>query len=131
MNWGGGSVNRFWIGAALMMAAASPASAQSSELLDFGPGRPVPPGNVSGGHHIFDAVCFACHSHDLSGGSAPPLTGASFYKTWQGRSSDALFNVIFGTMPKGDPTLSQEMAHDVVAYIVTYANNPESLKNDK
>ena len=114
-----------------MMAAASPASAQSSELLDFGPGRPVPPGNVSGGHHIFDAVCFACHSHDLSGGSAPPLTGASFYKTWQGRSSDALFNVIFGTMPKGDPTLSHEMAHDVVAYIVTYANNPESLKADK
>jgi mono/diheme cytochrome c family protein len=114
---------------AVMSALPSVAGAQDAPTLDFGPGRPVPPGNVSGGHHIFDAVCFACHSHDLSGGSAPPLTGPSFYQTWQGRSSDALFNVIFGTMPKGDPTLTQEMAHDVVTYIVTYANNPESLKD--
>jgi mono/diheme cytochrome c family protein len=114
---------------AVMTALPPVAGAQDAPMLDFGPGRPVPPGKVSGGHHIFDAVCFACHSHDLSGGSAPPLTGPSFYQTWQGRSSDALFNVIFGTMPKGDPTLTQEMAHDVVTYIVTYANNPESLKD--
>ena len=127
-------MNKHWMAAGcltLMMASPAVAAPQSSETLDFGAGRPVPPGNVSGGHHIFDAVCFACHSHDLSGGSAPPLTGASFYKTWQGRRADALFGVIFSTMPKGDPFLSQEMAHDLVAYIVTYANNPESVKDGK
>jgi mono/diheme cytochrome c family protein len=116
--------------AALMMALMPLASAGAAEKLDFGPGHPVPAGNVAGGKHIFDAICFACHSHDLGGGSgnAPPLTGPGFYKNWQGRDADALFGVIFSTMPKGEPFLSQQMAHDLVAYIVTYANNPESLK---
>ena len=88
-------------------------------------------GNVAGGQHIFDAVCYGCHSHDLSGGSAPPLTGPGFYKNWQGRQADALFGIIFSTMPKGEAVLSQQMAHDLVAYIVTYANKPESLKGAK
>ncbi|MEP6828828.1 MAG: cytochrome c [Rhizomicrobium sp.] len=131
----GGIVIKHWMGAAawciaLMIASTSVAWAQSSELLDFGVGRPVPTGNVSGGQHIFDAVCFACHSHDLSGGNAPPLTGSAFYKVWQGRDVDALFGVIFSTMPKGEPVLSEQMAHDLVAYIVTYSNRPESLKGD-
>ncbi len=64
-------------------------------------------------------------------GSAPPLTGSAFYKDWQGRDANALFGVIFATMPKGEPVLSEQMAHDLVAYIVTYANNPESLKGAK
>ena len=127
---------KIWMGALLggmasIIASTSLASAQSSELLDFGVGRPVPSGNVSGGQHIFDAVCFACHSHDLSGGNAPPLTGSTFYKNWQGRDVDALFGVIYSTMPKGEPVLSQQMAHDLVAYIVTYSNRPESLKGGK
>jgi mono/diheme cytochrome c family protein len=129
-------VNKNWVSAfggciTLIIASTSVAAPQSPEMLDFGVGRRVPPGNVSGGQHIFDAVCWACHSHDLSGGSAPPLTGSAFYKDWQGRDADALFGVIFSTMPKGDPVLSQQMAHDLVAYIVAYSNNPESLKGGK
>jgi mono/diheme cytochrome c family protein len=129
-------VNKNWVGAfggciTLIIASTSVAAPQSPERLDFGVGRPVPPGNVSGGQHIFDAVCWACHSHDLSGGNAPPLTGSAFYKDWQGRDADALFGVIFSTMPKGEPVLSQQMAHDLVAYIVAYSNNPESVKGGK
>ena len=127
-----GIVIKNWMAAwsiALVIAFTSAASAQSSDLLDFGAGRPVPPGNVAGGQNIYHAVCFACHSHDLSGGAAPPLTGPGFYKNWQGKSADALFAVIFGTMPKGDAFLSQPMARDVVAYIVAYSNRPESLNS--
>ena len=131
-----GIVTKNWMGVvawsiAWVIAFTSMASAQSSELLDFGTGRPVPAGNVAGGQNIYHAVCFACHSHDLSGGAAPPLTGASFYKNWQGKSADALFAIIFSTMPKGEAVLSQPMARDLVAYIVAYSNRPESLKSDQ
>src|ERR1700744_3099091 len=82
----GRSVNKVWVGAfaacvALLIASASVAA---PEKLSFGPGRPVPPGNALKGQHTFDAICWACHSHDLSGGKAPPLTGPKFYQNWQG-----------------------------------------------
>lgn len=111
-------------GLVLMAASTSVALAQSSEVLSFGAGRPVPPGDVSMGQAMFDAVCWACHSADLSGGKAPPLTGSTFYKTWQGRRVDALSDLIRNTMPKDNPGLSERAARDVVAYIVTYANKP-------
>ena len=107
---------------ALIIASASAAS--PSEKLSFGPGRPVPPGNALKGQHTFDAICWACHSHDLSGGKAPPLTGPAFYQIWQGRRVDALSDFIRNSMPRDEPGfLSDEMARDLVAYIVTRANN--------
>jgi mono/diheme cytochrome c family protein len=109
---------------ALIAASAPAASAQSSEMLSFGAGRPVPPGDVSMGQAMFDAVCWACHSADLRGGTAPPLTGSTFYKTWQGRPVEALSDLIRNTMPKDNPGLSERAARDVVAYIVAYANKP-------
>jgi len=128
-------VNKRWLGAAciaLTIASASAASPQSPEKLSFGAGRPVPRGNVLKGEHTFDAICWACHSHDLSGGKAPPLTGFAFYKTWQGQSVDALFDFIRNSMPRDDPGfLSDEMAHDLVAYIVAYSNNPRNLTGAK
>lgn len=129
-------MNRHWMGAfagcmALSMAWAQAASAQSPELLDFGPGKPVPAGDASMGRYMFTAVCWACHSSDLSGYKGPPLTGPSFYKIWQGRQVDALAGLIRNTMPKDDPGMSERAARDLVAYIVTYANRPESLKDGK
>ena len=129
-------MKKHWMGAfagcvALSMAWASVASAQSLATLDFGPGKPVPPGDASMGQNMFNAVCWACHSSDLSGYKGPPLTGSSFYKIWQGRRVDALSDLIRNTMPKDDPGMSERAARDVVAYIVTYANRPESLKNGK
>lgn len=125
-------MNKHWVGAACiisMIVTASVASPQSPEKLSFGAGRPVPPGNVLKGQHTFDAICWACHSSDLSGGKAPPLTGPAFYKIWQGKSADALFDFIRNSMPRDDPGfLSDEMAHDVAAYIVAYANNPKNPK---
>jgi mono/diheme cytochrome c family protein len=108
---------------ALMIASAS--AAAPLEKLSFGPGRPVPPGNALKGEHTFDAICWACHSHDLSGGKAPPLTGPKFYQNWQGRRADALSDFIRNRMPQDDPGwLTGEMADDLVAYIVSHANSP-------
>jgi len=125
------SVNKCWVGGSLavVMACAGAAWAASPETLSFGPGRPVPPGNALFGQHTFDAICFACHSHDLSGGRAPPLTGSAFYKDWQGKRSDALVDFILNRMPQDDPgSLSPPMARDVAAYIVSYANRPAAQK---
>ena len=116
---------------AFMIASTSVASAQSSEVLSFGKGRPVPSGDVVLGQNIYNAVCWTCHDHDLAGYKGPPLTGSSFYKTWQGRSADALYDLIHNTMPKDDPGLSERGARALVAYIVTFANRPESLKSAK
>jgi mono/diheme cytochrome c family protein len=129
-------LNKIWVAAfagciALVIASASVASPQSSEILSFGPGRPVPPGNVLFGQDTFDAVCFACHSHDLSGGRAPRLTGAMFYKSWQGKSVDALVDFILNRMPQDDPgSLTQPMARDLAAYIVAYSNKPGNLASE-
>jgi len=116
---------------AFSIACTPAAWAQSPATLDFGPGKPVPPGDASMGQNMFTAVCWACHSSDLSGYKGPPLTGASFYKIWQGRRVDALSDLIRNTMPKDDPGMSERAARDLVAFIVTYANRPESLKNGK
>ena len=126
-------MNKHWMGIfagciALTIASTIVVSAQPSELLDFGPGRPVPPGDVSMGQNMYNAVCWACHDRDLGGYKGPPLTGPSFYKTWQGRRADALFDLIRNTMPKDDPGMSDRAAHDLVAYIVAYANKPGSVK---
>ncbi|MES2292378.1 MAG: cytochrome c [Pseudomonadota bacterium] len=112
----------------LFVASTSVASAQSSELLTFGKGRPVPPGDVVAGQNIYNAVCWACHDRDLNGYKGPPLTGSTFYKIWQGRRADALSDLIRNRMPQDDPGwLSDKSAHDLVAYIVAYSNNPKSL----
>lgn len=110
------------VAASLALTTLS-ASAASPETLSFGPGLPVPSGNAVFGQHTFDAICWACHSRDLNGGRAPPLTGAKFYKDWQGKSVDALVDFILNRMPQDDPgSLSEPMARDLVAYIVAYAN---------
>ena len=129
-------VSKHWLGAAcIALIFATPAlaaSPQSFSRLSFGVGQPVPSGNILKGQHTFDAICWACHSHDLSGGKAPPLTGSTFYKTWQGQRVDALFDFIRNSMPRDDPGfLSDDMARDLVAYIVAYSNNPRNLTGRK
>ena len=110
---------------AVMVVSVPAASAGAPEKLSFGPGRPGPAGNILFGQDTFQAVCWACHSHDLSGGKAPPLTGPKFYRNWQGKSVDALSDFIRNRMPQDNPgSLSEPMARDLVAYIVAYANHP-------
>lgn len=126
-------MNRVWLCGfaaciALVVAYASPSiGSPQAQTLSFGPGRPVPAGNALFGQHTFDAICFACHNHDLSGGKAPPLTGRVFYKEWQGKPAQALYDYIRNNMPRDDPgSLTEPMARDLVAYIVSYANKPRS-----
>ena len=114
----------------LLFAATS--AAAPDDVLSFGKGKPVPMGDVVIGQNIYNAVCFACHASDLSGGRAPPLTGAGFFQEWGGRSAGELSDFIRNRMPQDDPgALSARGARAVVAYIVTYANRPESLKDDE
>ena len=130
-------MNKNWIGAfgacfILIIASTSVASAQSSEVLIFGKGRPVPPGDVVAGQNIYNAVCWACHDRDLNGYKGPPLTGSTFYKIWQGRRADALSGLIRNRMPQDDPGwLSEKSANDLVAYIVAYSNKPKSLTGEQ
>jgi mono/diheme cytochrome c family protein len=113
---------------ALLIAAASAASPQSSDVLSFGKGRSVPAGDIVAGQNVYNAVCWTCHDRDLNGYKGPPLTGPTFYKIWRGRRADELAELIRNQMPKDDPGwLTEKSAHDVVAYIVAYANRPETL----
>lgn len=110
-----GGVNKNWTGAAagciiFIIASTSAASAQTPELLDFGTGRPIPPGDVSVDQNMFRAVCWACHGLDLSGAKGPPLTGPTFCENWQGRRADALSDLIGNTMPQDEPGLSEREA---------------------
>ena len=123
---------KFWLAAgsvALMAAIVSVSPAASAqELLAFGKGKPVPAGDAARGQNIFNAVCWACHNSDLTGGRAPPLTGSGFFQEWQGKDAKALADFIQNRMPQDDPgALSERGARNVVAYIVTYANRPESV----
>lgn len=126
-------MNKIWlsalVGSALALASvvSETAASPQDQALSFGSGKPVPPGNALFGQHTFDAICFACHNHDLSGGKAPPLTGRVFYKEWQGKPAQALYDYIHNNMPRDDPgSLTEPMARDLVAYIVSYANKPRS-----
>src|SRR5579871_3903865 len=110
------------------LLCAATAVAAPQDVLSFGKGRPVPGGDVGAGKNIYNAVCWACHESDLSGYKGPPLTGKSFYKIWRGRKADELADLIRNRMPQDDPGwLTDKSAHDLVAYIVTFANRPESL----
>ena len=119
---------RIWLSALAGVLIFAGAAASAEETLSFGKGRPVPEGDAVAGRNIVNGVCWACHGSDLNGGTAPPLTGAAFYKEWQGRPAAELADFIRNRMPRDDPgALSERGARNVVAYILAYANKPESL----
>ena len=95
---------RHWMaGGCMSLIAAATAIAAPEDVLSFGKGKPVPPGDVVLGRNIMNGVCWACHGRDLNGGTAPPLTGRAFYKEWGGRPADELSDFIRNRMPKDDP----------------------------
>ncbi len=73
------------------------------------------------GRALYVARCGSCHGSALNDGTAPPLAGAQFARTWgaAGRSLDDLFYIIRETMPEGEVgTLSTDEYVSVLAYIL-------------
>jgi mono/diheme cytochrome c family protein len=125
-------IKRWVAGGCMTLLCAATAVASPQEVLSFGKGRPVPSGDVARGQNIVNAVCWACHGRDLNGASAPPLTGSVFFKEWRGRPADELSDFIRNKMPKDEPgALSEQGAHNVVAYIVAFANKRKSLAGEQ
>lgn len=71
------------------------------------------------GRAQYDQSCAVCHMADLSGnGSVPALTGDSFAFTWNGHTTDELFELIRTTMPQNNPnSLSLDVVTDIIAYL--------------
>ena len=76
---------------------------------------------ASSGMSVYAARCADCHGAGLDDGTAPPLTGAQFARTWGAadRSLDDLFYIVRTTMPEGEVgSLSQDEYLAVLAYLL-------------
>lgn len=71
------------------------------------------------GQTVYRQECLKCHGENLAGGeAAPPLVGAEFLRTWNGKTAGAFYEAIRKTMPSDDPgNLSTRQYADLVAYI--------------
>jgi mono/diheme cytochrome c family protein len=80
------------------------------------------------GAEVYAGKCAACHGDGLGGvESAPPLTGPTFYATWEGETLNALFERMRTSMPQDAPgTLSRAQNADVLAYMLKVGNYPAS-----
>ena len=76
-------------------------------------------GQAARGKETYTGACLRCHAGDLTGVTAPALTGDRFYQSWGGEPIDRLFLKIRDTMPPNFGTVLDERAKlDVVAYIL-------------
>ena len=71
--------------------------------------------------------CASCHGVMLEGGSAVPLSGATFEARWadEKHSVDDLFYIVRTLMPYGKPaTLSKQEYIDIIAYLLMMNGHP-------
>src|SRR5262245_984874 len=76
---------------------------------------------ATNGKALYDRSCAGCHAATLSGGTAPPLTGAGFQASWRDPrvTLDDLFFIIRTTMPpRASDTLTAQEHAAVFAYIL-------------
>lgn len=77
------------------------------------------------GKALYDNACIRCHGADLTGTTAPPLTGERFMATWGGESVERLFAKIRDTMPPTFGTILNESENlAIVAYILQTGGYP-------
>jgi S-disulfanyl-L-cysteine oxidoreductase SoxD len=71
------------------------------------------------GKDTYTAACLRCHAPDLTGVTAPALTGDRFFNSWGGEPVDRLYLKIRDTMPPNFGTvLDNQGKLDVVAFIL-------------
>jgi alcohol dehydrogenase (cytochrome c) len=77
---------------------------------------PFSEAQATAGQTLFDGRCATCHG---TSGEAAPLTGDSFRKLWNNRTTQDLYNRIRTTMPVDNPgSLSDGAASSLVAYLL-------------
>jgi alcohol dehydrogenase (cytochrome c) len=106
-----------WVGLGAMLSAAA-AAAQTTA--DAAAGY-FTAAQARSGASLYAEQCADCHGSRLDDGTAPPLTGAQFARTWgvEGRSLDDLFYIIRTTMPEGGVgSLSVDEYLAVTAYLL-------------
>jgi len=89
------------------------------------------PTQAAAGATVFAANCATCHAANLSGGSGPALTGASFHASLQSNYKTAaqLYDFIRKQMPLSAPgSLSASNYLAVTAYVIK-SNGFEATKN--
>jgi mono/diheme cytochrome c family protein len=80
---------------------------------------------VRRGSAVYSRACALCHGPALTGGEAPPLSGADFLAEWYGYSAGDLYERIRSTMPVTGPgSLSAQEYADVLAHILSANNFP-------
>ncbi|HKT78979.1 MAG TPA: PQQ-binding-like beta-propeller repeat protein [Vicinamibacterales bacterium] len=111
-----------WIGhvgvSAIGIALASVVIAAGQAPSPAGPGV-YTAAQAAAGRQAYTASCAGCHQPDLSGqNEALPLAGPNFMTTWGSRSTRLLYDYISGTMPPGNPNLSEEQYLNIVAFLL-------------
>lgn len=81
------------------------------------------------GDKLYAENCAPCHGADLAGSAIiPPLTGAEFVASWQGKTVGDLFEKIVTTMPAIAPgTYTAEQTADTIAYMLSVAKYPAGM----
>lgn len=88
------------------------------------------------GGALYAEHCARCHGRGLDDGTAPPLVGDQFARTWgtPGRSVDDLFYILRTTMPEGNVGVLSEAEYvAVLAHVLErngYASGPTELTAD-
>ena len=91
---------------------------------------------ASRGRLVYADRCASCHGRGLDDGTAPPLAGEQFVRSWgrPGRTLDDLFYITRTSMPEGEGgSLSDEQYLDVTAYLLQrngYAAGNQELTSD-
>jgi alcohol dehydrogenase (cytochrome c) len=96
-------------------AGAGPGAASPGEA------GPFTAAQAARGKAVFAQSCASCHGASLAGGSAPPLTGPAFERSWSHPrvTLDDVFYVSRTTMPpKASSTVSPEDHAAVFAYLL-------------
>ena len=71
------------------------------------------------GKGTFETTCVRCHGADLTGVTAPPLSGEVFIANWENGAVGNLFTKIRDTMPPDASTTLEPAAKlDIVAYLL-------------
>lgn len=78
---------------------------------------------VEPGKSVYREHCQVCHGDKLLSGEmgGPPLSGAYFFSSWEGKSLAEFYEYVEETMPFGQGgLLSKEQYSDVLAFILDY-----------